>query len=382
LKFGLFDLDARESWATGLIDWTADPRRADLVIRPLGGEARRAQVDVSNPSAAVEHAVRGLVEVRGKDAIAAVGHRVVHGGTALRQSVKINASVKDQIKRLAELAPLHNPPALVAIEAAERALPQLPQVAVFDTAFFASLPPRAFVYPVPYKWYSDWGIRRFGFHGISHAFCSSRAAEILTRPPAELRLVICHLGNGCSASAVRGGAAVATTMGFTPLDGLMMGSRSGSVDPGILLHVQRQRGLSAEQLDQALNHASGLLGVSGISSDYRAVEEAARQGNERASLALDIYADRVREVIGALTVTLGGLDALIFTAGVGENAVDFRATVCTGLECVGMKLDRDRNRSCRPDADIAAAESRGRILVIHTREELMIAREVRRVLLT
>lgn len=383
LKFGLFDPEARDELASGLIDWTADPKQASLVLRPRGQGETRSQVEVTDHRAAVAHAVRLLAETQGiggqgAAGIAVVGHRIVHGGTVFRGSVRIDDRVKAALARLAELAPLHNPPALEAIEAAETALPGVPDVAVFDTAFYADLPARAYVYPLPYEWHTDWGVRRFGFHGISHAYCAGRAVEMLGRDPAGKRLVICHLGNGCSATAVRGGRAVATTMGFTPMEGLMMGTRAGSVDPGILLYVQRRRGLNAEQLDEALNHGSGLLGVSGVSSDFRQVEAAAHQGNERARLALDIYADRVRAAVGALAVTLGGVDALVFTAGVGEHSASLRAAASAGLECVGLRLDPQRNAACQPDADIAAAQSTGRILVLHTQEERMIAREARR----
>jgi acetate kinase len=384
LKFGLFDAAAAEESATGLIDWSADPRRADLVVRSAGGEQRH-QLELSDHRAAVAHGLRVLVEggVIGPNppgAITAVGHRVVHGGTVFRESVRIDAAVKAKIAGLAELAPLHNPPAVEGIDAAQTALPGVPQVAVFDTAFFADLPAGAYVYPLPYEWYRDWGIRRFGFHGISHAYCTGRAAEALGRTPQGLRMICCHLGNGCSATAVRDGKAVATTMGFTPMEGLMMGTRAGSVDPGALLFVLRSRGLSPEQLDEALNRASGLLGVSGISSDFRQVAAAAEGGHERARLALDIYARRIRAAVGALAVTLGGVDALVFTAGVGENAVALRAAVCDGLACLGLRLDLGRNAACRKDEDVAAPDSPGRILVIHTREDLMIAREVRRLL--
>jgi acetate kinase len=273
------------------------------------------------------------------------------------------------------LAPLHNPPALEALKLAEEALPGVPHVAVFDTAFFSRLPPVACIYPLPYEWYLQWGVRRFGFHGISHSYCADRASQMLGRNP---HLVICHLGNGCSASAVKDGKAIATTMGFTPMEGLMMGTRAGSVDPGLLLYLQRHRGLTVEQLDQALNMDSGLLGVSGVSSDYREVEAAARQGNGRARLALEMFADRVRSTIGALTATLGGIDALIFTAGIGEHSSSLRAAACAGLDCLGVRLDSDRNAACKADADIAAQDSHSRILVIHTREELLIAREALR----
>jgi acetate kinase len=384
LKFGLFNASAEHSLASGLIDWTAEPGKAGLVIRPREGPELRSRVDVADHRGAVTHAVRFLAESKAlvqEPGIEVVGHRVVHGGTVFRDSVRIDSSVKAALAGLAELAPLHNPPALEAIEAAQASLPDRPQVAVFDTAFFAHLSPRAYVYPVPYEWYTEWGVRRFGFHGISHAYCTGRAGELLGRDSDGRRLVICHLGNGCSATAVHAGRAIATSMGFTPMEGLMMGTRAGSVDSGVLLYVQRQRGLTAEQVDNALNHASGLRGVSGVSGDFRQVEAAAGQGNERARLALDIYADRVRATIGALAVTLGGVDALVFTAGVGENSASLRAAACAGLECLGLHLDDGRNKASKPDTDVATTDSRGRILVIHTEEELLIAREARRVAL-
>ncbi|HZU38401.1 MAG TPA: acetate kinase [Gemmataceae bacterium] len=380
LKFGLFDDAAQQELANGLIDWTADAGQAELVLRAAGHE-RRSRADTSNHREAAAHAIRMLTEEPSLiGTIHAVGHRVVHGGTVFRESVRLDAGVREQIDKLSELAPLHNPPALEGIDATAAALPGRPQFAVFDTAFFADLTPAAYIYPIPYAWFADWQIRRFGFHGISHAYCAGRAAELLQRPATELRLVICHLGNGCSASAVSGGKAVDTTMGFTPMEGLMMGTRSGSIDPGILTYVERRHGLSATQVDDVLNRGSGLLGVSGVASDYRQVEAAAQAQHERARLALDIYARRVRATIGALAVTLGGMDALIFTAGVGEHSASLRAAACAGLECLGLELDAQRNRDCQPDMDIAASASRTRILVLHTREELKIAQEVRRLL--
>jgi acetate kinase len=381
LKFSLFEKDQVEARAAGAIDWQADGQPATVHLQAEGCPPERAAAEVRDYASAVSQALQLLRDrhlLASPDAVSAVGHRVVHGGAHFRESVRIDPAVKAALAQLAEVAPLHNPPALAALAAAEAALPGVPQVAVFDTAFHATLPPAAFLYPVPYAWYEEWGVRRFGFHGISFAYCAGRAAQLLERPPAALRVVICHLGNGCSATAIRGGASVATTMGFTPLEGLMMGTRAGSVDPGALLYVQRQRGLSAAELDDLLNHHSGLLGVSGIASDYRSVEEAARKGHERARLALAVFAERVRAAIGALAVTLGGVDALVFTAGVGENSASLRATVCEGLACLGLRLDLERNGACRPDADVATADSAGRILVIHTREDLLIAREARR----
>jgi acetate kinase len=329
---------------------------------------------------AVTKILASIREELASDPVAAVGHRVVHGGRTFTASAPIDARVLEEIDRLSELAPLHNPPALAAIDAAQDAIPGVPHVAVFDTAFFADLPPDRHVYPLPYDWYADRGIRRFGFHGISHAFCAGRAAEFLGRRAEGLRAVTCHLGNGCSATATLGGKAVATTMGFTPLEGLVMGSRAGSVDPGILLYAMERMGLSAEELGEILQQRSGLLGVSKVSSDFRMVQEAADGGNGRARLALAIYADSVQAAIGALAVALRGVDALIFTAGVGENAAPLREEVCRGLGCLGLHLDVEANRTLRPDADLSAPGSPGRILILHTREDLHIARETLRIL--
>ena len=316
----------------------------------------------------------------GRVKVTVVGHRVVHGGAEFRDSVLIDGRVKGSIAGLSKLAPLHNPALLKAIEAVETLLPDVPQVAVFDTAFFAHLPPKAFLYALPYGYYERWGIRRFGFHGLSHGYCASRAAKLLGRPLSELRVISCHLGGGCSAAAVQGGVAIATTLGFSPLDGLMMGTRSGSVDPGILLHLQREHGLTPEQLDQALSYSSGLLGISGVSPDLAQIEAAAAGGNQRARLAFDMFADRVRSAIGALAATLGGVDALTFTDRIGEHSAALRAAACDGLEFMGLRIDPRRNASPKPDADVARLDSPARIFVIHTQEELVVAREARRVM--
>jgi acetate kinase len=308
-------------------------------------------------------------------AIETVGHRVVHGGEAYRESTRITPEVKAAIERLALFAPVHNPANLAGIEALEALLgSQVPQVAVFDTAFHSRLPAAAYVYPGPYEWL-DQGIRRYGFHGISHRYCAERAAQILGRDLAQVRLVTCHLGNGCSLAAVRGGFSVDTTMGFTPLEGLMMGSRSGSIDPGILIHLMRQADYTVDKLDHTLNQASGLEGVSGISNDLRPIFKAIDQGHARAKLALDIYIHRLRAGIGAMAVSLGGLDALVFTAGIGENAAPVRAGACEALGFLGVALDPQKNNDRPRDADIAAADSAVRVLVIHTQEDWAIARE-------
>jgi acetate kinase len=308
--------------------------------------------------------------------LAAVGHRIVHGGE-FTSSLRITSALRARIADLADVAPLHNPPGLETLAVAEAVLPNVPHVAVFDTAFHANLPAEARTYPIPEAWTRDWGLRRYGFHGLSHDYCARRAAELLGRGAAELRIVICHLGHGCSAAAVRGGRSIDTTMGFSPLEGLMMATRSGSVDPGLLLHAQLRHGLSAEQVETALYRDSGLLGVSGVSADMRQVLASAR--DERARLAVDVYTHRVRQAIGALAVTLGGVDALVFTAGVGENSAEVRAAICHGLECLGLELDPDANTRVRPDADVARRDSPGRILVVISREEDTMLREVTRV---
>ncbi len=360
LKYALFSGEGPDTLASGTISVEDEPAAYRDATRQVLGHLEEND------------------ELPGPSDIQAIGHRVVHGGTEFRRSVIIDSGVKETIHRLSELAPLHNPPALAAIQAAEESLPGIPQIAVFDTAFFTDLPLVAHVYPLPYEWYDGWGIRRFGFHGISHAYCAGQAAEILVQPLDELRLVICHLGHGCSASAVKGGKAVATTMGFTPMEGLMMGTRSGSIDPGIMLHLSAKGVVTTAQLETALNRESGLLGVSGISSDFRQVQFAAKEGEERAQLAIDLFADRVRGTIGSLAVTMGGLDALIFTAGIGENSRKLRRMVCTGLQCIGCHLDVRRNEILEPDVDLAKHDSPARILAIHTREDFQIDREVRR----
>lgn len=384
LKFALFAGRSADLAADGIVEEPpaeADgrrPPRAALRVRRAGSPGERSATLEAGLPDAVRAALEAIGEELAADPVVAVGHRVVHGGRAFTGSTPIDDRVEREIGRLSELAPLHNPPALAAIGAARRALPGVPHVAVFDTAFFADLPAARHVYPLPYEWYAERGIRRFGFHGISHAYCAARAAGFLGRAREGFRAVTCHLGNGCSATASRGGEAVATTMGFTPLEGLVMGSRAGSVDPGILLHALERMGLSPGELAEVLNRRSGLLGVSGVSSDFRTVQEAAGRGHDRARLALAVYADSVRGAIGSLAVALGGVDALVFTAGVGEHAAGLREEVCRGLACLSLRLDPARNAAARPDADVAAGDSPGRILVLRTREELHIAREALR----
>jgi acetate kinase len=380
VKLSLLETEGETALAEGLADWSTRP--AKLTVRRPGA----APAVMELPTEGHREAARHLLERLAREGaallagVAAVGHRVVHGGPDYAAGVLVDAAVKRRIGELSELAPLHNPVALTVIEAAEAAWPGVPQVAAFDTAFHATLPPEARTYPLPRAWTERWGLRRYGFHGLSHAYCALRAAEMLGRPSAGLRLVICHLGNGCSVTAVRDGKSVDTSMGFTPLEGVMMGTRSGSVDPGLLLYVLRQKGVTPDELDRVLNKESGLLGVSGVAEDMRQVLQAAGAGDAAAQLALAVYAYRLRQTVGGMAATLGGVDALVFTAGVGEHAAAVRAAACEGLAFLGLRLDPAANAACRPDADVAAKDSPGRVLVIATREDVTIAREAVRVL--
>jgi len=271
-------------------------------------------------------------------------------------------------------APLHNRGELEVIDVIDKLLGDIPQVAVFDTGFHRSIPPAAAVYPGPYEWFTE-GIRRYGFHGINHQYCAGRAARLLKRDPKTLRLITCHLGNGCSLAAIRGGHSIDTTMGFTPLEGLMMGTRSGSIDPGILSYLLRRGRLQSEEIDDVLNRKSGLLGISGLSSDMRDILAAIKQGHSRARLAFDIYVHRLQAGIGAMAAVLGGIDALVFTAGVGENSPEVREAACKPLSFLGLKLDEAANAQTSPDADIATAGSQVRVLLIRAQEDWAIARE-------
>jgi acetate kinase len=305
--------------------------------------------------------------------ISAVGHRVVHGGAKLTEPVVIDSKVKQSIADVSEIAPLHNQAALQGIDLVEELLPGIPQVAVFDTAFHRTLPLHATVYPGPYEWYQR-GIRRFGFHGINHEYCAHRAARLLKRELSSLRIVSCHLGNGCSLAAIDGGRSVDTTMGFTPLEGLMMGTRSGSIDPGILTHLMR-KGTSGDQLDSLLNHQSGLMGISGVSSDMREVLKAAVEGNARAQLAFDIFTHHLKSSIAAMAASLGGMDVLVFTAGIGENSSQTRDAACAGLKFLGVSLNGAKNSSVDGDTDVSAPDSKVKVLVVRAQEEWAIAQK-------
>jgi acetate kinase len=365
------------------VDWGRHPGKAQIRVRSSAG-ATENEIDIQSPADVLRPVIETIWSGPAKaldapDQIAVIGHRVVHGGIAFQETTRITAEVRAEIRKYCEFAPEHNRLELEAIEESEQIFgPKVPQVAVFDTAFHTSISQAAAVYPGPFEWYQK-GIRRYGFHGISHQSASRRAALILRRNAASLRLVSCHLGNGASLAAVRDGKSVDTTMGFTPLDGLMMGTRSGSIDPGILIYLVRHQGLRADELDRLLNRESGLKGVSGISGDMREILAAIEKGDARARLAFEVYTHRLCREIGGMVATLGGLDALVFTAGIGENCSPLRAAVCERLGFLGIRLDAGKNDHPAMDTDIAAAESQVRVLVIRADEDWEIARECHRI---
>jgi acetate kinase len=359
-------------------DWTHHRGATEVKISTASGVTLEDNLDTDVRSDVIEYILRALWSGKTQvlsqtSGIDIVGHRVVHGGDEFEKSTLVTPEVKLAISRMAVLAPLHNPANLEGIEVLERKLPGVPQVAVFDTAFHRHMPLEAMVYPGPYEWFEQ-KIHRYGFHGISHQYCSQRTAQILCKDIESLRLITCHLGNGCSLAAIQHGHSIETTMGFTPLEGLMMGSRSGSIDPGIVLYLLQQKILTVEQLDETLNKASGLKGISG-SGDMRQVLHDSNEGKPQAKLALDMFVHRLRYYIGAMLATLGGLDALVFTGGIGENAAEVRAAACESFAFLGLELDAQKNEQSPADHDISAVDSTIPVLIIHTEEDWAIARD-------
>lgn len=357
------------------IDWD----QCELKITKHNGVDIQESIEMADPSLVISEVLDRLCSgstqvIQDLGELDIVGHRVVHGGRDYHESILIDPQVKAEIDRLSCFAPIHNPANLAGIVAIEKKMGDIPQVAVFDTAFHSHLPDVSKVYPLPYEWYEK-GIQRYGFHGISHEYCAHRSAELLNRNLEDLRLIICHLGNGCSLSAIRNGKCIDTTMGFTPLEGLMMGSRSGSVDPGILIYLLREEHYTIEQLDHLLNYESGLRGLSGKSSDMRQILAAMKQQDSRAKLAFEVYIYRLRAQIGAMLANLGGLEALVFTAGVGENQPLVRSSVCEGLGFLGIEIDSDRNLAQPIDQVISPEESPVKVLVVKTQEDWAIALE-------
>ncbi len=386
IKFRLVESATGEVLAGGLLervgleDGRMEYRRGD-------GEKMRFTLPIPDHQVGLGLLLDTLVNgehgaLRSLSEIGAVGHRVVHGGEMFTKAVRITPEVIAQVEECSFMAPLHNPPNLLGIRAAIETLPGVPNVAVFDTSFHQTMPPVAFVYPLTWEIYAEKRMRRYGFHGTSHQYVAERSAAMLGRPLEDLSLVVCHLGNGSSLTAVKGGRSIDTSLGFGTMCGVMMGTRSGDVDPAILLELMENHGMTASEVKDLVYKRSGLLGISGVSSDMRDVEGAAWGGNERAGLALELFADKVRKYIGAYAVTMGSLDAVAFTAGIGENGPEMREMICRGLEVLGARLDPEANKVRGVERVISAPDSRVSILCVPTNEELMIALETERVLST
>lgn len=313
--------------------------------------------------------------IKSMEEISAIGHRVVHGGEKFASSVVITDDVIKAIEDCIDLAPLHNPPNLIGINACKEILPSVPMVGVFDTAFHQTMPESSFLYGLPYEYYEKHGVRRYGFHGTSHKYVTQRAAAILEKDAKELKIVTCHLGNGASVAAVENGVCVDTSMGLTPLEGLIMGTRCGDMDPAIIAFIMEKENLTIAQMNDVMNKKSGVLGISGVSSDFRDIEGAAEEGNKRAQVALDTYYKRVKKYIGAYMAEMGGADAIVFTAGLGENSIAAREIICSGMEAMGISVDKEANNVRGKEKIVSTADSKIKVLVIPTNEELMIARD-------
>ena len=377
LKYQLLNPETQQVLAKGLCERIGIDGK--FTYKPDGKQAiKEADVAMPTHSEAIQAVLNALVDpdngvIGSMKEIGAVGHRVVHGGEKFAKSVLITDEVMAAIEECNPLAPLHNPANIIGIKACQALMPDTPMVAVFDTAFHQTMPPVAYTYALPYEYYTEDKVRRYGFHGTSHKYVAGRAAAMLGKPIEELKLISCHLGNGSSITAIDGGKSVDTSMGFTPLAGLPMGTRSGDLDAGILEYLMNKHGYSIGEMLNILNKKSGVLGISGVSSDFRDLEDAAPKGNQRAQLALDSFDYNVKKLIGAYAAAMGGVDAIIFTAGVGENGPDTRANAVAGLEYMGVKLDAEKNNTRGKEVDVAADDSKVRILVIPTNEELMIA---------
>jgi len=380
VKFQLIDIEHEEVLAKGIVEKIGG---SDAIINYQGkGEDKiREVLEVLRHEDAIGMITMLLLHPRHgvlkhKKEIAGVGHRVVHGGEEFSKSVLITDPVKAAIEKFIQFAPLHNPHNLKGIKACERLLPDAPQVAVFDTAFHHTIPPKAFIYGLPYAFYQKLGIRRYGFHGTSHRYVAAKAAEILGRPAESLKIITCHLGNGASITAVEGGKSVDTSMGFTPLEGLIMGTRCGDLDPALVPYIMEKENLSTKQIDSIMNKNSGMLGLTGTSNDMREILAEAGRGCEQHRLAIEIYCYRVRKYIGAYMAALGGADAIVFTGGIGENAVPIRELTLKGMDSLGITVDPEKNAKHQTDIGTGAV----RILVIPTNEELAIGRDTAEIL--
>ncbi len=380
LKFQLLDMPKEHVTAKGQIERIGLPDSIFL-IKTEHGKVEKKQ-DINNHAEAAALLLKMLISegaVASYDEIDGIGHRVVHGGEVFSDSVLIDDEIMESLEKLSDLAPLHNPANIVGIQEFKKVLPNVPAVAIFDTAFHQTMPESSFLYPLPIEYYEKYGIRKYGFHGTSHKYVTERAAEILNRPLETTRFISCHLGNGASIAAVQGGKSLDTSMGFTPLAGVTMGTRSGNIDPALIPYIMEQTGKTAEEVLDILNKQSGMLAMSGFSSDLRDIEIEASNGNERAQLALNVFADRIHKYIGSYAARMGGVDAIIFTAGIGENSNVIREKVLKGLEFMGVYFDPDLNDIRGMEVHISYPYSPVKVLVIPTNEEVMLARDTIRV---
>lgn len=380
LKYQLIDMSNNGVLAQGLVERIGID--GILTQKVDGREKYVVETDLKDHKIAIDLVLKTLVDekqgvIKSMDEISAVGHRVVHGGEKYSKSVIVNDEVLENLEELIKLAPLHNPANIIGIKACQALMPNTPMVVVFDTAFHQTMPQKAFMYPVPYKFYEEDHIRRYGFHGTSHKYVSGEVAKWMDKDIKDLKIITCHLGNGVSVTAVDGGKSIDTTMGFTPLDGIIMGSRSGSIDPAIVTFLQKEKGYTPDEINDILNKKSGVLGVSGIGTDFRDIRAAAEKNDERALLTMDIYGYQIKKQIGAYAAAMGGLDAIVFTAGIGEHAPEVRIRALTNMEFLGIDIDaaKNDNQNVGDGMEISTPESKVKLYVIPTNEELMIAEE-------
>ena len=383
LKYQLIDMKHETVMAKGLIERIG---MDDSVLKHTPANANTIDISTEIPDhkVAIKLVIETLLDenhgvIKKLSEINAVGHRVVHGGERFTDSMLITTEVIKGIEACCEIAPLHNPPNLHGIEACMELLPDVPQVAVFDTAFHQTMPKTAFLYGLPYEMYVKYGLRRYGFHGTSHRYVAQKAAEMMGEHMSDLRIITCHLGNGASLTAIKYGRSVDTSMGYTPLEGLIMGTRSGEIDPAIIPFLMEKENMDAQQIDNFLNRRSGILGISGLSSDFRDLEAAANNGDERSQLAIDVFAYKVKKYIGGYVAAMGGVDAIVFTAGLGENSPFMREKICSGLEYLGTRIDPELNKIRGKAREISIKRAKTKIFVVPTNEELVIARDTKRI---
>ncbi len=379
LKYQVLDMTNEVLMAKGLVE-RIGMDGATITHEKIGQDKYKLTTPMQSHKEAIALVLQAVTDpdhgvVKDMSEIGAVGHRVVHAGEKYASSVLITPDVIKALEECVELAPLHNPPNLLGIAACQELMPNTPMVGVFDTAFHQTMPPESYIYAIPYEFYEKYGIRRYGFHGTSHKYVAERAADILNVNLDDLKLITCHLGNGASVSAIKRGKCIDTSMGFTPLEGLVMGTRSGDIDPAIVTYMREKENLRQGEANNILNKKSGVLGISGVSSDFRDIEEAAAEGNERAQLALKVFAHKVRFYIGAYIAEMNGVDAIVFTAGLGENGISMRDVICNDMGNLGIKLDLVKNKIRGKEAIISRDDSKVKVLLVPTNEELMIARD-------